>query len=91
MKDNKKSWSNEGQDRILNILFRKQKTGVFIDAGCNHPIKNNNTYLLYKKGWKGMGIDGSNKFKKLWKLHRPKDLFISSVLSNKITKKIIKI
>ena len=60
---NNQTWSLEGQDKILDILFRKIKKGVYVDVGCNHAVKQNNTYLLYKKGWRGIGIDGSNKFK----------------------------
>ena len=35
--------------------------GIYIDVGCNHPIKFNNTYLLYKRGWSGINIDLDSK------------------------------
>ena len=85
---NNQTWSLEGQDKILDILFRKIKKGIYIDIGCNHAVKQNNTYRLYKKGWKGIGIDGSNKFKRSWKTFRKKDLFLCEVLSNKRENKI---
>ena len=84
MKKKTNTWSFEGQDGILNSLFRFRKKGFFVDVGCNHPFLNNNTYFFYKKGWRGIGIDGSKKFKKLWSKIRPEDKFINAVVSDKI-------
>ena len=49
--------ANWGIDMIVNDIFKNKKKGVFIDVGCHHPFINNNTYLLYKKGWRGINID----------------------------------
>ena len=46
--EKKNSYSLGGVDLLVNYIFRNKKQGVYIDVGCNHPIKNNNTYLLYK-------------------------------------------
>ena len=56
-KYSKKSYSISNVDLIIDRLFSKIKKGVYIDVGCNHPIKYNNTYLLHKKGWSGINID----------------------------------
>ena len=56
-KYSKKSYSISNVDLIVDRLFSKIKKGVYIDVGCNHPIKYNNTYLLYQKGWNGINID----------------------------------
>jgi FkbM family methyltransferase len=53
----KRSFSNWGIDMMADFFFKKLKTGVYIDVGCNHPFINNNTYPLYKKGWNGINID----------------------------------
>lgn len=37
--------------------FPKHYRGFFVDVGCFHPVKYNNTYKLYKKGWRGVNID----------------------------------
>ena len=47
----KKYFSFSGVDVIIENIFRDKNDGFYIDIGCQHPIKNNNTYLLYKKGW----------------------------------------
>ena len=56
-KYSKKSYSLSNVDLVIERIFKKKKKGIFIDVGCNHPIKYNNTYLLYKKGWSGINID----------------------------------
>ena len=56
----KKSYSISGVDLVIDRIFRNKKKGVYIDIGCNHPIKYNNTYLLYKNGWAGINFDINN-------------------------------
>ena len=53
----KKSYSNWGIDMMSDHFFIKQDKGIYIDIGCHHPFLNNNTYLLYKRGWSGINID----------------------------------
>ena len=56
-KYSKKSYSISNVDLIIDRIFSKKDKGIYVDVGCNHPIKYNNTYLLYKKGWSGINID----------------------------------
>ena len=49
--------SHWGVDLILNDIFKNKKKGFYIDVGCHHPIINNHTYLLHKRGWNGINID----------------------------------
>ena len=53
----KKSYSISNVDLIIGRLFSTISKGIYLDVGCNHPIKYNNTYLLHKKGWSGINID----------------------------------
>ena len=68
-KYSKKSYSISNVDLIIDRMFSNLNNGIYIDVGCNHPIKFNNTYLLYKRGWSGINIDldskSINEFKKL--------------------------
>lgn len=50
-------YGQSAEDIILGRLFPKKYKGFFIDVGCFHPVKYNNTYALYKKGWRGINID----------------------------------
>ena len=49
--------SQFGEDKKIIKLFNKNEKGLYLDVGCFHPIRQNNTYLLYKLGWKGINID----------------------------------
>ena len=53
----KQSYSISNVDLIIDRLFSNIDRGYYIDVGCNHPIKYNNTYLLHKRGWSGINID----------------------------------
>jgi len=79
------SYSQGGIDLLLNHIFRNKKNGFYIDIGCNHPIKNNNTYLFYKKGWSGINIDLDKKNIDLFKLFRPRDKNINWAISSSDT------
>ena len=56
-KYSKQSYSLSNVDLIVDRLFRNKEKGIYIDVGCNHPIKYNNTYLLHNRGWVGINID----------------------------------
>ena len=77
------SYSISGVDLIIDRMFSKMKKGIYIDLGCNHPIKHNNTYLLYKRGWEGINIDSDEKSIKEFKNLRKKDHNINALISSK--------
>ena len=86
-KSQKKSYSLNGCDLLINYIFKTQNKGFYIDVGCQHPISNNNTYLLFKKGWNGINIDLDQKNIDLFNLQRPKDKNICACLSSNISVK----
>ena len=80
----KNYFSFSGVDILIENIFRNQKNGFYIDVGCQHPIKNNNTYLLYKKGWSGINIDLDKDNIDLFNVSRISDDNINIAASNKI-------
>ncbi len=82
-KYSKKSYSISNVDLILGRIFERVKNGIYIDIGCNHPIKYNNTYLLHKKGWRGINIDLDKKSIEEFNKYRPNDYNICAVVSEK--------
>jgi len=73
---------------ILDHVF-KRNSGFYVDIGCYHPIHRNNTYLLYKKNWRGINIDLSEFSIDLFNFLRPDDINIVAAISNKKKKSII--
>lgn len=66
--------SQFGEDLFLNNFFKKKNKGNYLDLGCFHPIRDNNTYQLYKKGWSGINIDLNSLSIELFNFFRPKDI-----------------
>ena len=77
----KSSYSISNVDLIIDRIFSKIKKGIYVDIGCNHPIKYNNTYLLYKKGWNGINVDSDEKSISEFKRFRRDDHNINSLIS----------
>ena len=81
---NKKTYSMDGEDLVILDYFKNKKEGFYVDVGCYHPIHRNNTFLLYKKGWKGINIDIHSFSIELFNYLRPKDLNYNFAVSDKI-------
>lgn len=70
----KKSYSQEGEDLILYRIFERKQVGFYVDVGAHHPFRFSNTYLFYKKGWRGINIEPNPEAIKLFKKYRPRDI-----------------
>ena len=71
-----KCYSHEGEDLLLSRIFGDQKDGFYVDVGAHHPFRFSNTYLLYKRGWRGINIDAMPGSMKLFNRFRPRDINI---------------
>ena len=74
--------SQFGEDKKIIKLFDKNKKGTYVDVGCFHPTRQNNTYLMYKLGWSGVNIDLTPLTIELFKVARPNDINICAAVSN---------
>ena len=81
-KYSKKSYSLSNVDLVIQRIFKSKKNGIYIDIGCNHPIKYNNTYLLYKKGWRGINIDLDKKSIDQFNKLRTRDINIQTLVTS---------
>ena len=79
----RKSQSQFGEDIKISELFSKSKKGTYLDLGCFHPIRQNNTYLFHKLGWKGINIDLNPLTIELFNIARPNDLNLCVAISKK--------
>jgi len=75
-------YSQEGEDIILGNIFDVKKSGFYIDVGAYHPYKFSNTYLLYKRGWRGINIEPRPGSKALFSKLRPRDINIEAAIAN---------
>ena len=75
--------SQFAEDVSINRLFPKKYKGFFVDVGSFHPQKCNNTWKLYKKGWRGVNIDIDSIKIEGFDLVRPGDTNVHCAVSNK--------
>ena len=78
----KKSYSLNGVDLNIDYIFKTKKNGFYLDIGAQHPISNNNTYLLFNKGWRGINIDLDKKNVDLFNIVRPNDINLNYAISD---------
>ena len=77
-----KTYSQHGEDLFIFEYFKSKTPGFYVDIGCFHPCKYNNTYLLYKSGWSGINIDMNQTSIDLFNIKRTRDSNICCALSN---------
>ncbi len=79
----KTSYSQYAEDLIIQIELNNLKSEpIYVDVGCNSPRRGSNTFLLYKKGWRGLLIDLEYEKILACKLARPRDKSILAAVSD---------
>ena len=76
------SYSQEGEDILLLRIFGDQNDGLYVDVGAHHPKRFSNTYLFYKRGWRGINIDAMPGSMKLFHKMRPRDINLEMGVAN---------
>lgn len=79
----KKSFSQEGEDLILERIFQDQNRGIYVDIGAHHPFRYSNTFKFYLKGWYGINIDAMPDSMNMFNKFRPRDINIEAAVSDK--------
>ena len=78
-----KNGSQFGEEKSLNKLLKNRNKGTYLDVGCFHPTKFNNTNMLHRSGWSGINIDLNPLTIDLFNFIRPRDINVCAALSNK--------
>ena len=78
----RKTYAMEGEDLEIIKILKNIENGFYVDAGGYHPLDRNNTYLLYRKNWRGINIDLSEFSIELFNFMRPDDININVAVAN---------
>jgi FkbM family methyltransferase len=78
-------FSQEGEDMILERIFRQRREGFYIDVGAHHAFSISNTFKFYKKGWRGINIDATPGSMRSFRKYRPADINLEVAVSNSST------
>jgi len=77
-----RSYSQSGEDLMLDALFGCRETGTYVDIGANDPVGLNNTKRFYDRGWRGINIEPNPvKFAQFMK-DRPHDINLNTGVSD---------
>lgn len=76
-----KTYSQEGEDLILDRIFKGKNYGFYVDIGAHHPIRFSNTYKLYNSGWRGINVDATPGTMVLFNKIRPRDINVEIGIS----------
>lgn len=73
--DVKPSYAQQGEDLVVrNVLeVLGSATPTYVDIGAHHPSSNNNTYLFYKAGGRGVLVEPNPTYAQLLRERRPGD------------------
>lgn len=76
------SYSQEGEDIILDRFLESQHRGFYVDVGAHHPKRFSNTYRLYCRGWRGLNIDAIPGCMSEFRRIRPRDLNVEAAVGS---------
>lgn len=80
-----KSYAQEGEDILLARIFEgiSATSKFYVDIGAHHPYRFSNTYLFYKRGWRGINVDAMPGIKKVFDTTRPRDITLECGIASK--------
>ncbi len=78
-----KGGSQYNEDIYFHSFFEKDYKGKYVDLGCFHPTRDNNTFRFYKKNWRGINVDLNPITIELFNFFRSKDININCAISDK--------
>jgi len=79
----KKMRFHANAEAVTRVAFQDKRDGFFVDVGCFHPKILNNTWFLYKHGWRGVNIDVDAIKIEAFNWLRPGDANIRCAVSNR--------
>jgi FkbM family methyltransferase len=68
------SYSQYGEDLVLDQLVEGQVAGFYVDVGAAHPTRLSNTKLFYDRGWCGVNLEPHPEGWRKLAAARPRDV-----------------
>ncbi|MBC6696529.1 FkbM family methyltransferase [Hymenobacter puniceus] len=80
------SYGYTGEDRLLESLLKPLVTynGFYVEVGCNEPRFISNTFLLYRRGWRGICIDANQQLIDKFGRIRPRDQAVCAFVAHEL-------
>lgn len=81
------TYAQTGEDRILHALLAGAgiddgHRGFYVDVGANDPVRNSNTFMFYRRGWRGITVEAQPDLVEQHRRVRPRDRAVCAVVSD---------
>ena len=77
------SFSQYGEDLVLDKLLLNVTTGTYLDVGANDPNHFSNTKRFYLRGWTGINVEPNPTLFRLLEKHRKRDVNLNIGVGSK--------
>jgi FkbM family methyltransferase len=67
-------YSQNGEDAVLDLIFKNKKKGFFVEIGCIDGRRFSNTLSFEERGWYGVCIEANADYIDLLKVNRPNSI-----------------
>ena len=67
-------YSQHGEDALLDLIFKNQRKGFFVEVGCIDGKRFSNTLTFEERGWKGMCVEAHAGYIEMLKNNRPNSI-----------------
>ena len=71
------SYSQSGEDLLLDKLTGNQAHGFYVDVGAYDPHRLSNTKRFYKRGWRGINVEPNTKRYEKFMRERTRDINVN--------------
>ena len=82
------SFSQNGEDVLLNRVFGQMDAGVYVEVGANHPRIDSVSRSFYDRGWSGIAIEPNPTYADLYRKERPRDIVIEAAVTDSLESSI---
>lgn len=79
----KGSYSQQGEDLVIDQLLGSNKSGLYVDIGAHDPVRFSNTKRFYNKGWSGINIDPNPTLIRKFEKQRTRDINLTLGIGKK--------
>lgn len=67
-------YSQHGEDALLDLIFKDQKEGFFVEIGCIDGRRFSNTLAFEERGWKGLCVEAHSGYIDMLRKNRPNSI-----------------
>jgi len=78
------SFSQFGEDLVLDALLGCPSDGVYVDVGANDPEVLSNTQRFYRRGWRGINVEPNTALCDEFVRQRPEDVNLNIGIASEV-------